>query len=130
MPSVAGRDGAVAPCVSLNIKGAFIRKFLELDVKMRAGETQTSRSRITSFSQSGFCVREHDGTSLRGLFCWVELLLSAGSASAVLHVVGDMLHEEFKTELQLKMSWQTFSFLLFIELSKTFGYKKCKSSVN
>lgn len=124
-------ERAVAPCTVYALK--YLRlihyQIYELDVIIQAAETQASDSGITSFSPSGFCVRKHDGTSACSLFWWIRLLLSAGSASAVLHVLGDMQLEEF----EISSSWKfhgSGSTLLFNEAIKTPGYRGHGSGVN
>lgn len=84
------RERAVAPVYALKYLRPIHYQISELDVIIQATETQASNSGLASFDPSGFCVRQHDGTSARGLFWWIGLLSSAGSASAVLHVFSDM----------------------------------------
>lgn len=84
------RERAVAPAYALKYLRNIHDQITELDVIIHATEIQASNSGITSFSLRGFCVGERDGTSACGLFWWISLLFSAGSASAVLHVLGDM----------------------------------------
>lgn len=85
------RERAVAPVYALKYLRPIHYQISELDVIIQATETQASNTGITSFiHMSGFCVIKHDGSSARGLFWWIGLLLSAGSASAVLHVFSGM----------------------------------------